>query len=118
YPAGFTSPNKWLRLQRSGNTFTASMSSDGVHWTQIGITTVSMSGPATIGLFVTSHNIGQTSNVAFDDVQIGGGGPPPPPPGPLPSPWVDSDIGSPAIAGSASYSNGVFTVNGAGADIY
>jgi regulation of enolase protein 1 (concanavalin A-like superfamily) len=42
----------------------------------------------------------------------------PPPPGPLPSPWLDSDVGSPAIAGSASYTNGVFTVNGAGADIW
>ncbi len=33
----------------------------------------------------------------------------------LPVPWADSDIGSPAVAGSASYANGVFTVNGAGA---
>ena len=37
---------------------------------------------------------------------------------PLPSPWADADVGSPAVAGSASYSNGVFTVNGGGADIW
>jgi hypothetical protein len=43
---------------------------------------------------------------------------PPPPPGPLPSPWVDSDVGSPALAGSAGYTNGVFSVTGAGADIW
>ena len=36
----------------------------------------------------------------------------------VPSPWTDSDVGSPATAGSASYSNGVFTVNGGGADIW
>ena len=36
----------------------------------------------------------------------------------LPSPWADSDVGSPATAGSASYANGVFTVNGGGADIW
>ena len=38
----------------------------------------------------------------------------------LPSPWTDSDVGSPAVPGSASYSyaNGVFTVNGGGADIW
>ena len=36
----------------------------------------------------------------------------------LPSPWTDSDVGSPALAGSAGYSGGVFTVNGAGADIW
>jgi len=36
----------------------------------------------------------------------------------LPSGWTDSDIGSPSLAGSATYSSGVFTINGAGADIY
>jgi RHS repeat-associated protein len=36
----------------------------------------------------------------------------------LPSPWMNSDIGSPSIAGSSSYAGGVFTVNGAGTDIW
>ena len=37
----------------------------------------------------------------------------------LPSPWVTSDIGSPGAVGSASRSaNGVFTLAGAGADIW
>ena len=89
----------------------------GSTWTQIGVATVSMTGPVTIGLFVTAHNIGQDSTVAFDNVQVTQT-PPPPPPGPLPSPWVDTDVGSPALAGSASYNSGVFTVNGAGADIW
>jgi glucose/arabinose dehydrogenase len=117
YPSGFTDPNKWLKLQKTGNTFTSWLSSDGVHWTQIGIATVAMTGPVTIGLFDTSHNIGQDSTAAFDNISVTGATPPPPP-GPLPSPWVDTDVGAPAIAGSASWSNGVFTVNGAGADIY
>jgi regulation of enolase protein 1 (concanavalin A-like superfamily) len=117
YPSGFTDPNKWLKLQKTGNTFTSWLSSDGVHWTQIGIATVAMTGPVTFGLFDTSHNIGQDSTAAFDNVSVTGVAPPPPP-GPLPSPWVDTDVGAPAIAGSASWSNGVFTVNGAGADIY
>src|SRR5439155_4439020 len=43
-------------------------------------------------------------------------GPPPPPP--LPSPWVSQDIGSPGIAGSASYASGTFTVKAAGSDIW
>jgi uncharacterized repeat protein (TIGR01451 family) len=117
YPAGFTDPNKWLKLQRSGNTFTSWISTDGAHWTQIGIATVAMTGPVTIGLFDTSHNIGQVSTAAFDNIQVSTAAPPPPP-GPLPTPWVDTDVGSPSIAGSASYSSGVFTVNGAGTDIY
>src|SRR5579859_6389779 len=39
------------------------------------------------------------------------------PPG-LPAPWVDGDVGATGVAGSAGYSNGVFTVKGAGAQIY
>jgi glucose/arabinose dehydrogenase/regulation of enolase protein 1 (concanavalin A-like superfamily) len=115
--AGFSSPNKWLKLQRTGNTFTSWESTDGNTWTQIGSTSVTMNSNVTIGLFVTSHNIGQYSSVAFDNVQVTTQAPPPPP-GPLPTPWNDTDVGSPAISGSASYANGVFTVNGAGADIY
>ncbi len=38
--------------------------------------------------------------------------------GPLPSGWTDVDIGSPGVAGSASYSSGVFTISGSGADIF
>ena len=117
YPTGFTQPNKWLKLQKAGNTFTSWMSADGVQWVQIGIATVSMTGPLTIGLFTTSHNIGQYSSASFDNVQVIAAASPPPP-GPLPTPWVDTDVGSPTIAGSASYDNGVFTVNGAGTDIY
>jgi hypothetical protein len=39
-------------------------------------------------------------------------------PSSLPSPWLDTDVGSPPIAGSAAYSGGVFTVSGSGADIF
>jgi len=111
--SGYNSPNKWLKLQRIGNTFTSWESTDGNTWTQIGSTSVTMSGSATIGLFVTSHNIGQYSSVAFDNVQVTI-----PANNPVPPPWTDTDVGSPAIGGSASYANNVFTVNGAGTDIW
>ena len=110
---GYNSPNKWLKLQRTGNTFTSWESTDGNKWTQIGTTSVTMSGSATIGLFVTSHNIGQYSSVAFDHVQVRV-----PASNPVPPPWADTDVGSPAIAGSANYANGEFTLNGEGTDIY
>jgi len=115
--AGYNSPNKWLKLRRAGNTFTSWESTDGNSWTQIGSTSVTMNGSATIGLFVCSHNIGQYSTVAFDHVQVTTQASPPPP-GPLPAPWLDTDVGSPAISGSANYANGVFTVNGSGTDIF
>ena len=111
--AGYSSPNKWLKLQRVGNTFTSWESTDGNTWTQIGSRSVTMTGPATIGFFVTSHNALQPGTVAFDNVQVTT-----PPSTPVPPPWNDVDVGSPAIAGSANYANGVFTVNGSGTDIY
>src|SRR4051812_28102213 len=36
----------------------------------------------------------------------------------LPPGWTDADIGSPALAGSASYANGNWTVTGGGSDIW
>ena len=36
----------------------------------------------------------------------------------LPYPWLTQDIGSVGVTGGASYSNGVFTVMGSGADIW
>ena len=36
----------------------------------------------------------------------------------LPSPWIDTDVGSPPLPGSASFAAGVFTVKGSGADIF
>jgi PKD repeat protein len=68
--AGYNAPNKWLKLQRVGNTFTSWYSTDGSTWKLIGNTTVTMNATATIGLFVTAHNIGQYSAAAFDNVSV------------------------------------------------
>lgn len=38
--------------------------------------------------------------------------------GTLPSPWSNQDIGAVGATGSASYSSGVFTVDGSGADVW
>jgi regulation of enolase protein 1 (concanavalin A-like superfamily) len=38
--------------------------------------------------------------------------------GALPTGWSDDDIGTPAVAGSASYSNGTFTIRAGGNDIW
>ena len=70
YPSGFAAPNKWVKLSRTGNSFTSWISSDGVNWTLMGNATVAMTGPVTIGLFDTSHNIGEDSAVAFDNVTV------------------------------------------------
>jgi hypothetical protein len=113
---GFTEPNKWLKLVRAGSTFTSYESTDGTNWTLIGTKTVAMTGKVDIGLFDTSHDVNLVSTAAFDNVKLTKV----PVPGPLPAPWTDTDVGSPAIAGSAGYtaSTHLFTVNGAGTDIY
>jgi Putative Ig domain/IPT/TIG domain/F5/8 type C domain/NedA-like, galactose-binding domain len=36
----------------------------------------------------------------------------------LPAPWQTQDVGNPAVAGQASAASGIFTVSGAGADIW
>lgn len=43
---------------------------------------------------------------------------PTPPPGTVPAPWTNQDVGATGQPGSASFANGVFTVSGAGADIW
>ncbi len=215
--ANYLYPNKWLKLQRVGNTFTAYQSLDGATWSLIGKKTFTMATTATVGLFVTSHNTGQYSTVGFDNVSVSGAVTLPPndfsisaspttvpvtagtsgstsittalvsgsaesialsatglplgvtagfsptsvtaggssnltftvtgsvapgtypigvtgtapsathgtsvsltvtAPGALPSPWADTDVGAPSPAGSATYSGGVFSVNGSGADIF
>jgi hypothetical protein len=36
----------------------------------------------------------------------------------LPAPWLSQDVGNPVVTGQASYSSSVFSVSGAGADIW
>jgi hypothetical protein len=124
YLAGATQPTPaWLKLARSGNTVTGYVSSNGSTWTTVGTTTTSMPSSATLGMLVNSHNTGALNTSTFDNASITAGSTPPPPPPPppsggVPSPWSNQDVGSTGLAGSASYSNGVFTVSGAGADVW
>jgi alpha-amylase len=61
----------WVKLQRSGNTFSGYMSTDGVTWTQVGSsTTISMASSVQIGLASTSHADGTLCSAVFSNVQI------------------------------------------------
>ncbi|HUK33045.1 MAG TPA: hypothetical protein VLV86_03980 [Vicinamibacterales bacterium] len=112
YLAGATQAARaWLKLTRAGNIVTGFVSADGTTWTQVGSTTLSVPSAAYIGLVVTSHTVSQLNTSTFDNVAISGSST-------LPSPWQNADVGVVGLAGSASYSNGVFTVQGAGADIW
>ncbi len=58
----------WLKMVRSGNTFTGYRSNDGWNWTQCGQVNVSMGTSCYIGLAVTSHNSGAVCTATFDNV--------------------------------------------------
>ncbi|MES2923293.1 MAG: LamG-like jellyroll fold domain-containing protein [Verrucomicrobiota bacterium] len=65
--AGVTAPC-WVRLVRSGNTFTGYYSTNGTTWTQRGTTTLAMSTNVFIGLALTSHNNSTLCTAGFDNV--------------------------------------------------
>ena len=118
-PAG-TAPY-WVQMARSGSTFTASVSGDGVNWVTVGTETVAMGSTIQVGLAITSHLDGSVSTATIDNVTVGGNAPPPPPPPPtLPDGWSSDDIGAVAAGGSAAYDTAAqrFTLTGSGTDIW
>ena len=67
-PAG-TAPY-WVRLQRQGNTLTASVSTNGITWTTVGSETMTMSSSVLVGLAVSSHVTGTLATAVFDNVAV------------------------------------------------
>jgi len=61
---------EWVKVSLSGQTVTASVSSDGSTWTTIGQETIAFSGPIFVGLAVTSHDNTRTASVTFDNVAV------------------------------------------------
>ena len=62
----------WLRLQRVGNTVTASQSSDGVTWFTIGKSEIALNGNYLIGLAINSAKpADKPAQGLFDHVTVG-----------------------------------------------
>lgn len=59
-----------VRLVRGGNNFTGYRSADGVNWTVLGSTTISMAENYYLGLAVCSVNDGTLNQAQFDNVSI------------------------------------------------
>ena len=189
----------WVKLVRSGSTFSSYSSLDGVNWAPFGISqTIPMGQNVYIGLGVSSANTASLATSTIDSVSINSVAAPAPvitsvsattgmigspvviwgtgfgasqngsvvtvngaqaaigawsntsititipstatsgpllvsvAPGmndsnpvtftvttqPLPTGWLNQDIGQVGVAGSASFANGTFTVNGAGTSIW
>jgi hypothetical protein len=105
--------NGWVRLVRSGNTFTSYYSTDGVTWNQNAISTQTITMDATVyvGLVVNAHNVNGLNTTVFDNVTLTTTTPTPTFP-------ADTDIGSPHPLGSYNEAGGVATIVAGGADIY
>jgi uncharacterized protein YccT (UPF0319 family) len=103
---GVTGP-VWLKLVRSGNSFSGYYSTNGTTWAQIG-TTQAITMPASVraGLMVTAHNNSALATATFTNVavtdQLAGG-----------------DVGTPVVAGGQSYNaaTNTWTVSSMSRDI-
>jgi regulation of enolase protein 1 (concanavalin A-like superfamily) len=60
----------WVRLTRTGDAFSAEVSTNGVTWTSIGSATVQMGQTVYVGIAHTSHNAGEDGGATFDDLRI------------------------------------------------
>jgi hypothetical protein len=72
-PAGGPTPAPvGLKLTRTGNSFSAFYSTDGINWISVGPSqTVALNTTTLAGLAVTSHNTGVLCTAAFSSVSIG-----------------------------------------------
>ncbi len=60
----------WVRVVRSGSSFSGYSSPDGVTWTLVGSSTITMSTSVVVGLPVTSHNNSLLGTSTFDNVSV------------------------------------------------
>jgi hypothetical protein len=108
-----------VRLVRTGTTVTVSTSDDGTSWTTVGSDTIALGSTAYVGITVNSRYASKRTTAKVSNVSLGGSSPTTPPPtGSLPAGQTAADIGSPAIAGSTSFSSGRYTIKAAGSDIW
>jgi hypothetical protein len=78
---GMTAP-RYVRLVRSGNTFTAYQSSNGMSWATVGTMNMPMFADVYVGLCLTSHNATAVCTAEFSSVNNPGTGN-----------WQSQDIG-------------------------
>ena len=60
----------WVKLERSGNTLTASQSADGDTWTVVDSQVITMGTTVFVGLGVSSHTTSTAATATFDNVTV------------------------------------------------
>ncbi len=61
---------EWLRLTRTGSTFTAQVSEQGTTWRTLGSWLLPMTSSVYVGLPVTSHDNATLATAAFDSLDV------------------------------------------------
>jgi len=61
---------EWLRLRRSGNTFTGYASEDGTTWRTIGAITLPLDLDTFVGVALTSHDNTTQARGVFDNLTM------------------------------------------------
>ena len=95
----------WVKLVRSGNTFTGYRSPGGTNWTQQGTATFTMASTVYVGLAVTAHNNSGLCTAVFDNVTAPGWPPPSVPTGlsAVAVYWNQVSLTWSGLAGASSY---------------
>jgi outer membrane protein assembly factor BamB len=110
----------YLKVARSGNTFTAYTSPDGVTWTAVAGSSIALDITSSVlaGLAVSSANVPTMGGATIDTVAVTATAPPPP--NACPSGWSCGDIGNPTPTGSQSLdaTTGIWSIQGGGGDIW
>ncbi|MBV9524326.1 MAG: hypothetical protein JOZ46_00770, partial [Candidatus Dormibacteraeota bacterium] len=98
--------------------FTAYTSSNGTTWTAVPGSTMSLNitGTMLAGLAASSHNGAALGTIKFDTVSVSATSTEPA--GVCPSAWTCADVGGATPAGTQGLSNGTWTVQGGGGDIW
>jgi hypothetical protein len=113
----FAAPT-YLRVARWNNIFTTYVSPDGVTWTPLNGSSVTMNinGAMLGGVAVTSHMPNALGSATFDSLSAVNTAVPAPTA--CPAGWNCADIGYPSPAGSQLFNKGTWTLQGGGFDIY
>ncbi|MEN6338279.1 MAG: discoidin domain-containing protein [Phycisphaerales bacterium] len=62
----------WVKIERTGDTFTGYVSADGKTWSQIGTTVITMADPVLIGIAVTAHLATEERTYQFEGISATG----------------------------------------------
>ncbi|MGF7138577.1 rhamnogalacturonan lyase family protein [Roseimarinus sediminis] len=62
----------WLKMNREGNTFTASYSNDGTNWIQLSASELVFNPAACYGIAVSSSDPAATCTASFDNIKLSG----------------------------------------------